>query len=284
MNDRRGVALVALAAASWGLWSLFLRPTGLPGTVTSALMLLFVAVFALPFARREPPPRWDRGAVVLLVANGAFDALNVLTFFAALDHTTVAIAVLTHYFAPVLVAVASPWIDRTVTPGAPTAAGVATIGLALVLQPWRDQADGVWLGAALGTTSALAYAANVFVLRRLGPRIGAARTLSYHGFIGAALLAPVAAADLGAVEARDLALIGAGSLVLGAAGGIAFIVGLARIGSARASVLTFAEPLVAVVAGWLAFGEGLSPAAAAGAALVLAAGVAVARAPLRAAP
>jgi probable blue pigment (indigoidine) exporter len=58
-----------------------------------------------------------------------------------------------------------------------------------------------------------------------------------------------------------------------------YVRGLVRIGAARAAVLTFAEPLVAVIVGWVAFGEALSVWAAAGGALVLGAGVAVARAP-----
>lgn len=273
---------VATAAGLWGLWSLVLRPTGLPATVTSPLVLLFVALWALPAALREPPPRWDRTTAALLVANALLDAVNFTTFFAALEHTTVAIAVLTHYLAPVLVAVAAPRVDRTVTPGAPAAALVATLGLALVLEPWRtDTAGGTWLGATLGATSAAAYAANVFVVRRLGARLGAARALSYHAFLAVAVLAPLGAGGLAAVEARDLALLAGGSLVLGAVAGVAFIDGLGRIDAAQAAVLTFAEPLVAVLVGWLAWEEGLSAWAAIGGALVLGAGVAVARAPTR---
>jgi drug/metabolite transporter (DMT)-like permease len=276
--DRRGVAAVAGAASLWGLWALFLRPTGLPATVTSPIMLLLVGVFSLPFVLRAPPARWDRTTVALLAGNALCDAINVVTFFGALERTTVAIAVLTHYLAPVLIALAAPQIDGVVTRGAPAAAPGATIGLALVLEPWRD-GGGVGLGALLGATSAVAYTANVFVVRRLGPRLGAARTLCYHAFVAAALLAPLAVDRAGEIDAGDMVRLSAGTFVLGTLAGIAFIWGLARIGSARAGVLAFAEPLVAVVVGWVAFDEHLSGWAALGGALVLGAGVAVARAP-----
>jgi len=277
----RGLVLVAGAASLWGLWSLVLRPTGLPGTVTSPLMLLFLGVLSLPMALREPAPRWDRTTGLLLVANAALDALNIVTFFGALDHTTVAVAVLAHYLAPILVALAAPRVDGVVTENAATAAGVATIGLALVLEPWTAPHPGAWLGAGLGAVSAIAYAGNVFVVRRLAPRLGASRTLSYHGFIAAALLAPFALPHLGAIEAADVALLGFGTLFLGTLAGLGFIRGLGLIGSARASVLAFAEPLVAVLVGWIYWREPLSPWAAVGGALVVAAGVAVARAPTR---
>ena len=127
--------LVAGAASLWGLWSLFLRPTGLPGAATGPLMLLMIGVWTLPLALREPPGRWDRTTALLLLANAGLDAINVVTFFGALDHTTVAIATLTHYLTPVIVALAAPYIDGVITRGAATAAGFATLGLALVLEP-----------------------------------------------------------------------------------------------------------------------------------------------------
>lgn len=274
--------MVACAAGSWGLWSLFLRHTALPGAWSSLFMVLFVGLFSLPIALSQPRPRWTRRALGLLALLAACDALNMATFFAAFDHTTVAVAVLTHYFAPVLVALASPLIERTSTPGAPLAALVAVAGLALVLEPWRaDPADGLWLGAALGAISAVGYAGYVFVARRLVPAIGSGRALSYHGLLAALLLLPPALASDAPVHLHDVAIIAAGSLLLGTVGGVLFIIGLDRVGSAKASILTFAEPLVAVVVAWIAFDEALSPWAALGAALVVAAGVYVARAPSR---
>jgi drug/metabolite transporter (DMT)-like permease len=82
---------------------------------------------------------------------------------------------------------------------------------------------------------------------------------------------------LATVSPDDLALVAGGSVVVGAIAGIVFVEGLQRIGSARAAVLTFAEPLVAVAVGAIAWGEPLRPLDAIGGALVLAAGIHVAR-------
>lgn len=277
-----GVVMVVLAAASWGAWSLFLRPAGLPETVSSPLMFATMAVVTLPFALRAPAVRWARRDVVGLVVHGAFDALNVLAFFGALRHTTVAVAVLTHYLAPILIALAAPVFERTRVRGAIPAAAVALVGLLIVLAPWRDPAPGAgvvsWLGPLLGLVSAVCYAGNVFVIRRLAARIGAPRVMAYHSLIAAALLAPLAAsADLGAVSLASVGLVVAGAVTLGALSGVVFAVGLVRTGAARAAVLTFAEPLVAVAVGALVWDEPLHAAAWLGGALVLAAGIHVAR-------
>lgn len=272
-----GLVMVTLAAASWGTWSLFLRPTGLPATVTAPLIFLVMGVVPLPLVRRGPPMRWDRTTMGLLLANAAFDALNIVSFFAAMSYTTVAIAVLTHYLAPVLVALAAPWIDRAPSRGAGPAALVALAGLVIVLEPWHTPPDGAVIGALLGALSAVCYAGNVFTVRRLAARIGAPRAMAYHSLIVAVAGAPLLVQAAGTISAFDLALLTTGAATIGASSGIVFAIGLTRIGSARAAVLTFAEPLVAVAVGALVWHEPLQPLAALGGAMVLVAGIYVAR-------
>jgi drug/metabolite transporter (DMT)-like permease len=269
--------MVAVAAASWGTWTLFLRPTGLPVNVQSPILFAVMALVAFPFSLREPRATWDREARFLLIANVLTDSLNVVTFFAALEYTTVAIAVLTHYFAPILVALAAPRIEGTRAPGARPAAVVAMLGLVIVLEPWRAPAEGALVGAALGLASAVAYAGNVFIVRRLATRVGNARQVSYHSAIAALLFLPFAAPDVGTLNVHGVALLGCGAATIGALSGIMYVAGLRRIGSARAAVLAYAEPLVAVIVGAIAWGEPVRPLAAVGCGLVLGAGIYVAR-------
>jgi drug/metabolite transporter (DMT)-like permease len=272
-----GLLMVTLAAASWGTWSLFLRPTGLPAATTTPIVFLVMGLLLLPFALRGPRTRWDRSTLVLLAGYTAADALNVLAFFAALDRTTVAIAVLSHYLAPILVAFAAPRFDRVPSRGAASAAAVALAGLTVVLEPWRAPAAGAAAGAALGVASAFCYAANVFLVGRIAVRLGSVRAMSYHSLIAAAAMAPLALPGLDAVSREDLSRLLAGAATVGALSGVVFIVGLARIGAARAAVLTFAEPLVAVAVGALVWEEPLHATAALGGAMVLGAGIHVAR-------
>jgi len=269
--------MVVAAAASWGTWSLILRPTHLPATVTSPIIFLVMGLAALPVALRGPRVAWDRRTIGLIALCAGFDALNVLLFFAAIEHTTVAIAVLTHYLAPILIALAAPRIDGVVTRGTGPAAAVALGGLVIILEPWHAPAEGAVLGALFGLSSAICYAGNVFATRRTAARIGAARTMAYHALLGAAVIAPLAAGHLGDLTPRSLGLLLGGATTIGAAAGIVFSVGLLRIGSARAAVLTFAEPIVAVAIGVLVWDEPLHPLAMVGGALVLGAGIQVAR-------
>lgn len=271
--------MVTLAAASWGTWSLFLRPTGLPATVTSPIIFAVMGIAALPFALRMPKTTWDRKTIILLLLNVAFDALNLVTFFAAIDITTVAIAVLSHYVAPIMIALAAPRIDGVTVRGARPAAAVALLGLFIVLEPWAEPARGAALGATVGVISAVCYTGNMFVVRRLAERIGAPRAMAYHSLIAAVLLLPLLFVGGGPppIAREDVLLLAAGAVTIGAGSGVMFAIGLTRTGSARAAVYVFAEPLVAVIVGALVWDEALHPLAAVGGAMVLGAGIHVAR-------
>ena len=270
--------MVTFAAASWGTWSLVLRPTHLPAIVTSPIIFLAMGIVALPLALRGPRTVWDRRTVGLLLANAVFDGLNLIAFFAAIQYTTVAIAVLTHYLAPILIALAAPRIEHVVTRGARPAAVVALAGLVIILEPWHAPAAGAVLGAALGVASAVCYAGNVFTVRRIAARIGAARALVYHALLAGAAMAPLLAGHARELTPANVGLLVAGAATIGAGSGVVFTIGLLRIGSARAAVLTFVEPIVAVVVGVVVWGEPMHPWAVLGAALVLGAGIQVARA------
>jgi len=273
---KTGTVMVAVAAASWGTWSLFLYPTRLPAQATMPIIFLVMGVSSLIFVRGEAPPRWDRRTWWLLAANTVFDAGNGVCFFAAYDRTSVAIAVLSHYAAPILIALAAPRIDGRTVRGTRPAAAVALAGLVIVLEPWHSPAAGALAGAALGVMSAVFYTGNVFVVRRLAERISAPRAMAYHSLLAAAVTAPLGIPYYPDATLDGLALLALGAIVVGTCAGIAFVVGLGRIGSARAAVLTYAEPL-AVAVGALVWGQALHPIAAAGGALVLGAGLYVAR-------
>jgi drug/metabolite transporter (DMT)-like permease len=275
-----GVAQCALAACAWGTWALFLRPTGLPGTASAPILLVMIGLSLLPaIAFDRVPPRWDRTSLVLLGIFGVTDAINCGAYFMALSVTTIGVAVLSHYLAPLLVALFSPLIDGERVRGAPLAAVVATIGLALVLEPWKGGGDGRLLGASLGALSAFGYAGNLFAVRRLSDRVGAARAVSFHAFVSAALLLPLMPfGAMRAVGARSWTLLVVSGVLLGGWSGLLFTRGLRVIGPTRAAALAFLEPLVAVIVGALAFGEAIGPATAVGTLLVVASGWWVTRA------
>ena len=269
-----GTALVALAAAGWGTWALFLRGHGLPAEWQSVMILSIIAAAWLPGAIAASLRRERRGgaAWALLAACAITDAGNYLCYFGALDRGPIALAVLTHYVAPVVVALLAPVILREpLTRTTAIALIVSLCGLGLLV---GGAAEGSFATAALGTASALFYGLNTLVTKKALDDFASSELLAYHCLLSAGMVALFApkAPPLQAFLWSPMA----GALVLGACGAGIFYVGLRRIPANRAAILTYLEPLVAALVGWRFFAEPLAWPGLAGGALIIAAGAAVA--------
>lgn len=271
---------VALAAFMWGTWRFVLlyAERQVPGAfidarVESAIVMLVITIFGfalLTFEKRDHEPR--RAIHWLGVAwLGIADALNVVLLFAAYAHTTVAIAVTTHYLAPIFVAaVASRVLGEAPHPSTWFAIAFGFLGLALLLRPWSgDLGAHDWLGAAAGAGSAVFYASNVIVNKKLVGKFTAVELMAFHGVVATPFLFALAPLSrFAALNARATLVLVVGGIGPGALGGVLFIWALRRIRAARASTITLLEPLVAVSIA-VALGERLAPISWLGASLIL---------------
>lgn len=263
----------------WGTWPVILRHAPMPAALQSAVLMAVLTLASLPVMLRDRvgvrPSRAQWLGVAWL---GIGDALNVVLFFAAYQRTTVAIAVLTHYLTPIFVALAAPFVlgekARLRTFGA---VAVAFFGLVLLLEPWRvglGRNDVV--GAALGAGSAVFYASNVLVNKRLVAAFSGSEMMFFHGVVATPLLfALVPASEYALVSPHALGIVMLGALGPGALGGLLFVWGLRRVAAAHASVLTLLEPFVAVLLAAALMGERLGIVACCGGTLILAGAILV---------
>jgi drug/metabolite transporter (DMT)-like permease len=278
--------MVAVGATLWGCWSLFLRPAGLSGP-QSALLVMAVMALPAPFVFRRESLR-DRRATLALALNGLSDAANTALFFAAVQRGPVTVAVLTHYLAPLLMALAAPWVLREPrSVRALIGAPLTLAGLALLLGTPQGGIADPWT-ALLGGGSALFFMINV-----LASKVAAR---AYSPLAVTALHAPISALVLLLVFGRSalppafdghLLLAVVGAALCGLFANQLFIVGLRRIPTAAAGALTYLEPLTAAVLGPLVFGEALGSLGLLGGLVVLVSGAWVAsehRAPKAPAP
>ena len=274
---------VAIAAASWGTWPLILRhaetiapmPAMLESAVVMAVLTLITGLTATRDRLAVKATRRDWLGVAWL---GIGDAANFALFFGAYKVTSVAVAVLTHYLTPIFVALAAPLLLReTATRRTGVAVAIAFTGLVLLLRPWNaEPRDGDWLGASLGAASAIFYASNVIMNKRLSVAFSTSELMFFHGLVATPLLALlVPHAAWSAASFHALGIIAAGAVGPGALAGLLFVWGLRALPASHVSTLTLLEPLVAVMLGSLVLGEALGPGAFVGGALILAGAVLV---------
>jgi drug/metabolite transporter (DMT)-like permease len=270
--------MVAVGATLWGCWSLFLRPTGLSGP-QSAFLALAVISLPAPFVLRREALR-DRRATLALAIMGLTDAANCALFFAAVQRGPLPVAVLTHYLAPLFIALAAPFVlrERRST-RALLGAPLTLVGLALLL---GTSPGGVTDSrtALLGGASALFYMANVLATKEASRAYSPLAITTLHSPLSAlALLLVFGRSALPPAFDSRLLLVAAGALLCSLLGNSLFNAGLRRIPTASASALTYLEPLTAAFLGQLVFGEVLGPVGLLGGLIVLASGAWVASEP-----
>lgn len=270
--------LVACAASMWGFWPYFLRHAesygGLDPAFESVMSMLMCIVLSAFLIRTDRVPvRADARAWGGIMWLAVSDALNALFFFRAYQTTTVAIAVITHYLAPLFVAIAAPFLVREKADRRTSIAVLLSFGgLVILLEPWRSHAaPSLALGALFGAASAFFYASNVLMNKRLVPIFSGSEMMFFHAIPAAIILALlVPHASWRMIDSRAFAWIFAGAVFSGAIPGLMFTWGLRAIPASRASTLTLIEPLVAVVVvGALIFGETINVLGAVGGTLIL---------------
>ncbi len=272
----RYFVMVAAGATLWGLWPLFLRPAGLSGVQNTLLAMLTVSLPTFFLLRRESLR--DRRATLALVIMGVADAINVALFFSAVKRGPVAVAVLTHYLAPLLVALTAPWVTgEQRSTRALLGAPLTLLGLALLI--WKPgESFSLWT-AVLGGTSSIFFAIAVFGAKQAARAWSPLGVTSVHSAVSVCTLLLLFGRDALPPLAVPVLWIFAGGVLCGLVGNILFNTGLRRIPTAAASALTYLEPLTATLTGWILFHESLGTWGLLGAALVLAVGVWVATEP-----
>lgn len=272
----KGALLVAGAAAIWGTWKIWFPPGGtLDPAGQGGLVLAFAGVVATIIALST---RRVRAPLVAWLGLGAFalgEAANYLLYFHALDAGDSAAAAATHYLAPVLVAVASPLLREPMGRRASWAAPIAFVAT-LALVGLGAGGDATYRAATLGAASALFYAFNILVAKRLGRWFTPWELVGFHNLGAAPLVLAMSSSPPWVVPAPELALGLTGALLGGTIAAGLYFAGLSRIPAARAAVLSYVEPVGAALVGVLVLGETLGLMQALAIGVVLAAGVAVA--------
>ncbi|RDI75237.1 EamA-like transporter family [Gaiella occulta] len=277
---RWNLALAGLAS-SWGLIAVLVAAVELDAAALAFLRLAFAAgalgLVALASGRLRALRPGRR--LPALVALGVVQGAHWLLFFEAVKLGSVALAVLTFYAAPVFLAVLAPLAlaERlsNVALGAlvPGGAGIALVALG---SGEGGGANGWAIASGLG--SAATYAALVILSKRLLADRAEPLTVAFWDcLVGGIAVAPAllvagrvmpdGGREWGAVLLLGVVFTGVSTLVYA---------GLLRHVTAQAAgLLTFLEPVAAVVLAWALVDERPTVLTFAGGALVLLAGIAV---------
>ena len=256
-NTPSASAKMIAAMAIFGTLAPFVRQTGLPsGELALYRALIAVAVIGLYLALRGERVAWRqlKGELPLLAVSGAAMGVNWILLFQAYRYTTVSIATLSYYFAPVIVMIACPLLFRErMTRRQVACFALSTLGLVLVIGLGGPAAEQDHLrGILFGLGAAVFYAAVILMNKGLRQTAGLPRTV-LQMLAAIVVLTPYVACTGGF---HPELLDGTGWVCL-------LIVGLVHTGLAyclyfsalkdlqgqRTAILSYVDPLVAVARG-----------------------------------
>ena len=223
------------------------------------------------------PTRFSRRDRIVSLALGLVLGAQGYTLYEAIGLLPVALAVLTLYLYPLLIALSVHFMGRErVSPVLALSSVGAFLGLALALDVGGDGIDA--LGIVLSVTSAVTFTIIAVTIQPMIARVGDSRPINLHMHCSA----------LAAFVVIDLAL-GEFALPSGTAGWTAFaavpvlyaiattslFMAIGFMGSMRASLVMNLEPVASILFGFLLLGQILTPIQLDGAAIVIIAVVAV---------
>jgi drug/metabolite transporter (DMT)-like permease len=270
---------VAALASSWGLIPIIVREVDLDAQVLVfyRLALAAVALFVVAIVFRQLHElrviRHRRRIVVIGVLLGS----HWFLYFATIKLSSVAVAVLLAYLAPIAIALIAPFVlpeSRSVVALAalvPAAVGVALVGLG-----GEDGGAVRPLALATGLATAATYAALVILTKRIATEVPLLGLTTWNYTIAAVAIAPLLlTADRVLPTVGELPAVVALGLGFTALSGYIYIWLLRRVTAQAIGVLAYIEPVSAALLAWAILGEELSWQIVVGGAFVILGGLAV---------
>jgi len=254
---RWNAALGALAA-SWGLIAVLAASVDLGAEALTfwRLALAAVTLGAVAVAAGRASLLAPHGRLGALALLGVVQGAHWLLFFEAVDHGSVALAVLTFYAAPLVIALVAPIVlPERYSPVVLVSCGVGAVGiLAIALGGGGTEGGRSPLAIAAGLGSAVTYAALVILSKRLLAAAVPPVTIAFWDcLVGAAAVSPVLLVAERVVPSGtdEWAVALTLGIVFTGLSTLVYATLLRHVTAQAAGVLTFLEPVSGVALAWL---------------------------------
>jgi drug/metabolite transporter (DMT)-like permease len=245
------IGSLALLAVAWGAIPLFVRAEIPPSHLVAMRVTLggvVLVLFSMATKRFTIPRHRWRGVAML----GAVLAAHWLSFFVALNLTTVAVTLAILYIGPVLAAVLSgPVLHERISWYAYVGLAVAVVGTLLVIRPGSGATVA---GVAIAAISGALLAVMMLLGKPLAADLGGLVVATWELVVASVLLTPFtiqAVRQSGEFWPQFVVL---GAVFTGLAG-VVYWTSMRQLPVAVVSVIMYLEPASAVVWAALFLGE-----------------------------
>lgn len=276
-HNHHARAMLVISMAVFGTLGPFVRciPLSSGALALGRAVLAAVLIFLyLAVSKQNIPLKQMKREAPLLLLSGAAMGINWILLFESYKYTTVSIATLSYYFAPVIVTAACPILFRERLTGKQilcflmsTAGLVLITGLGNAGQGGRD-----FIGILFGLGAAAFYAA-VILLNKFIRQVGGIHRTFLQFLAAIVVLIPYVAVS-GGMGLNQMNTVGwAALLTVGFVHtGITYCLyfsSLKELPGQKAAILSYIDPLVAVFVSICFLGEKITPPQLLGGAMIL---------------
>lgn len=232
-------------------------PSGVVALARAAIGTLVLALFML-IARKKPDWKGIGRQWYLLIPSGLLIGFNWIALFEAYNYTTVSVATLSYYMAPVIIVLASPLLFKEkLTLKSGVCVLLAIVGMVMISGVLTDGVTGM-KGILFGLAAAAMYASVVLINKQIHGISGLDRTLVQLGVSAVTILPYVLLTEnLSALELDSRTLIML--LIVGVVHtGIAYLVyfsSVEKVSAQTAALCSYIDPAASLILSALLLGE-----------------------------
>ena len=256
----------ALSMAVFGTISLFVRRIPLPSGELAFFRALLACVLVgayLLVTKNNPVKGLNRRSLLLLLLSGGAMGFNWIALFEAYRYTTVSVATLAYYFAPTLLTLACfLFLKERASIKQLVCFALSTAGAALIAGVTSTGGQNHALGVALGLVAALLYATVMFLNKYLGEIRGLVRTFWQFAAAIVVLFPYVLARGgfhLSSLNGEEIGLLLTVGFIHTGLVYCLYFSSLSKMRGAEAALLSYIDPLVAVILSVTFLSEPISP-------------------------
>lgn len=262
MNPR---LMLIVSMTVFGTLGIFVRnipvSSGELALYRAVLAALLITVYLIVTKQKIPFAKIKR-EVPLLLASGVAMGINWILLFEAYKYTTVSLATLSYYFAPVLVTIACPILFRErLTKKQIVCSVMSTLGLVMITGIGDIGGRSDFVGILFGLGAAVFYAAVILLNKFIQNVEGIHRTfLQYLSAI--VILIPyvivTGGITLGNLDGRGWANLLIVGLIHTGVAYCMYFSSLKELPGQKAAILSYIDPLVAVLISVTFLGESMT--------------------------
>ena len=271
MDTNRGLLKIHTAVLLFGLAGLFGKLIALPSTIIVLGRVVFAAVFlfALLLVLKVNIQLEGRKDYLLMASLGVLLAFHWVSFFTAIQLSTVAIGLLTFSTFPVFVAFIEPVMLKLRFEPISILLALLTLTGVVFIMPSFELSSAHTQGALWGISSGFSFALLSILNKKLVVKYKDLVIAFYQDLVAALVLLPALFIIRPAWSASDLSLLLVLGIVFTGVSHTLFISGLSKVKAQTASILASLEPVYGITATALILGEVPSPRTLAGGLLIL---------------